>query len=150
MISERAPASHWIVQHSGSADFHSISYWKTQSVHSDGNMRPPTVSNVYPEGDHYFVMWYIQMPTCNNPPQDGLFTVFCEWTLLFHINTLDMSRARINVVHTDQSWLCLCGMRKTVLSFEWRVLFWNFEFCFHEKRCIFTSRSQPDTTLWVD
>lgn len=35
-----------------------------------GNMHPATVSNVYPGGGHYRIMWYVQMPMCNDPPQD--------------------------------------------------------------------------------
>lgn len=84
------PVSQGIVQHLASVDFHDISYWKTSSVHSKGNMHPPTVSNAYPEGGHYFMMWYVQMPTCNDPPQDGLLTVFWKWTLLFSTRSQDL------------------------------------------------------------
>lgn len=68
-------------------------------------MHPPTVSDVYPEGGHYFMMWCVQMPACNDAPRDGLLTVFCKKTLQFKINTPDISMARFS--HCSHRSVCL-------------------------------------------
>lgn len=126
-------------------DFHNISYWKTSSVYREGNMHPPTVSNVSPEGGHYSVMWCFEMPTCNDPPQDGLFPVLCKWTLLFNINTLDISRAQDSAMFTQINSASACYHTNTkeknhILISTMRSgksFVWNFEFPYHAKHCIY-------------
>lgn len=64
------------------------------NILSQRNMHPLTVSSVHPEGGHY--LWCGMFRCQRLMIHNSLCTVFCcKWTLLFNINTLDISQSRV-------------------------------------------------------
>lgn len=127
-------------------------------------MHPPTVSDVYPEGGHYFMMWCVQMPACNDAPRDGLLTVFCKQTLQFKINTPDISMARFS--HCSHRWVLPSPVTTRVLKRKpcchcntelwvnlclklWFLIFWKSLKLHHEIIFFNSTTTQIDSTCFL-
>lgn len=94
---------------------------KSSSELKEGNMHTPRVSNVFPGGGHYFIVWYVQMPACDDPTYDELLAVSRKQILL-----------KRNIKETVRNWYFTHRLIWSVWVLRWKIIrvliFWISSF----------------------